>query len=164
MALRIRDLAANCRPTKTHRWLASLQHQLLRCYTQNVDMLETKAGLATGIGRRFKCIPLHGSLAHLKCHLCHEAYQWDDYRLDIQDHKIEDGDNDRLSLPCFRCTDRCESRKEAGMRLLPIGQLRPSMIMLNQVHPQGEEIAHLARSDGLAHPSVLEEKLGRFWP
>ncbi|KAK0621234.1 hypothetical protein B0T17DRAFT_617706 [Bombardia bombarda] len=90
-ALRIRDRAADSEPTETRRWLASLRCKLLRCYTQNVDMLEAKAGLVTGLGRRFDCVPLHGSLANLKCHLCHEAYEWQDYRCHIEESDTEDG-------------------------------------------------------------------------
>ncbi|KAI3333801.1 DHS-like NAD/FAD-binding domain-containing protein [Ustulina deusta] len=162
-ALRIRDLAVSREPTETHRWLASLRSKLLRCYTQNVDMLEAKAGLVTGLGQRFDCIPLHGSLANLKCHLCHEAYEWQDYRCHIEeyiskDRNTENSDNEdqlTLPLPCPRCNGRFEARKEAGMRLLPIGQLRPSMVMLDETHPQGEEIAHLARRDEWASPDLL---------
>ncbi|KAH8763821.1 DHS-like NAD/FAD-binding domain-containing protein [Diaporthe sp. PMI_573] len=162
-ALRIRDRAADCEPTETHRWLASLRRKLLRCYTQNVDMLEAKAGLVTGLGRRFDCVPLHGSLSNLKCHLCHERYEWQDYRRHIEDYIIEDSDtkdgNDEdeltLPLPCPRCNFRFEARKEAGMRLPPIGQLRPSMVMLDETHPQGEEIAHLTRGDELSSPDLL---------
>ncbi|KAI3327461.1 DHS-like NAD/FAD-binding domain-containing protein, partial [Ustulina deusta] len=163
-ALRIRDLAVSCEPTETHRWLASLQSKLLRCYTQNVDMLEAKAGMDWEVD----CIPLHGSLANLKCHLCHEAYEWQDYRCHIEEYIIkdcntensdtEDGNDEdelMLPLPCPRCNGRFEARKEAGMRLLPIGQLRPSMVMLDETHPQGEEIAHLARRDESASPDLL---------
>jgi NAD-dependent histone deacetylase SIR2 len=122
-------------------------------------MLETKAGLATGLGRRFNCIPLYGSLANLKCYLCHEAYEWEDYRrnienCDLEDDNSEDGEEE-LTLPCPRYNGCYEARKEAGMRLLPIGQLRPGMVMLNKTHPQGEEIAYLARGDGLASPDLL---------
>jgi NAD-dependent histone deacetylase SIR2 len=148
---------------ETHKWLASLRRKLLRCYTQNVDMLKAKAGLVTGLGRRFDCVPLHGSLANLKCHLCHEAYEWEDYRCHIEDYIAEDCDtedgNDEddltLPLPCPRCNFHFEARKEAGMRLLPIGQLRPSMVMLDEIHPQGEEIAHLIRGDELSSPDLL---------
>ncbi|KAK3333465.1 DHS-like NAD/FAD-binding domain-containing protein [Cercophora scortea] len=167
-ALSIRDRATEYEPTETHKWPASLRPKLLRCYTQNVDMLEAKAGLATGLGPRCDCVPLHGSLANLKYHLCHEAYEWQDYRRHIEDYVIKDcntgdsdteGDKDEdklaLPLPCPRCSSRCETRKEAGMRLLPIGQLRPGMIMLDEAHPEGEKIAHLARGDNLASPDLL---------
>ncbi|KAI1291669.1 DHS-like NAD/FAD-binding domain-containing protein [Xylaria venustula] len=156
-ALCIRDLA-----------LASLRFKLFRCYTQNVDMLEAKAGLVTGLGRRFDCIPLHGSLANLKCYLCYEAYKWQDYRCHIEEYIIKDGNTENsdtvngngeeeltLFLLCPRCNGRFEARKEAGMRLLPIGQLRPSMVMLDETHPQGEEIAYLARRDEWASPDLL---------
>ncbi|KAI1086082.1 DHS-like NAD/FAD-binding domain-containing protein [Rostrohypoxylon terebratum] len=163
IALSIRDRAADCELTETHRWLASLGRKLLRCYTQNVDMLEAKAGLVTGLGRRFNCVPLHGSIANLKCHLCHEAYEWQDYRSDIEDYSIkgcntEDGNNkDELTLPlsCRRCNIRFKARKAAGMQLLPVGQLRPGMVMLDETHPQGEEIANLIRGDKLSSPDLL---------
>ncbi|KAI3326682.1 DHS-like NAD/FAD-binding domain-containing protein [Xylariaceae sp. AK1471] len=162
-ALRIRDLAVNCEPTETHRWLASLRSKLLRCYTQNVDMLEAKAGMEAGLDWDVDCIPLHGSLANLKCHLCHEAYEWQDYPCYIEEYIIKDCNTENsdtedeltLPLPCPRCNGRFEARKEAGMRLLPIGQLRPSMVMLDETHPQGEEIAHLARRDESASPDLL---------
>ena len=41
------------------------------------------------------------------------------------------------------------------MQLLPIGQLRPGMIMLDETYPQGGEIVHLARGDKLASPDLL---------
>ncbi|KAI8943876.1 hypothetical protein F4801DRAFT_573570 [Xylaria longipes] len=41
------------------------------------------------------------------------------------------------------------------MRLLPIGQLRPSMVMLDETYPQGEEIAHLICRDKLASPDLF---------
>ncbi len=131
-------------------------------------MLEEKAGLVTGLSRRCDCVPLHGSLANLKCHLCHEAYGWQDYRCHIEDYvikdrKTEDGDTEgdkdedklTLPLPCPQCSFRCQIRKEAGMRPLPIGQLRPGMIMLDETYPQGGEIVHLARGDKLASPDLL---------
>ncbi|KAI8623442.1 DHS-like NAD/FAD-binding domain-containing protein [Xylariaceae sp. FL1651] len=162
-ALRIRDLAVSCEPTETHRWLASLRSKLLRCYTQNVDMLEAKAGMKVGLDWDVDCIPLHGSLANLKCHLCFEAYEWQDYRYYIEEYITKDcntensDDEDELTLPlpCPRCNGRFEARKEAGMRLLPVGQLRPSMVMLDETHPQGEEIAHFVRLDKSASPDLL---------
>lgn len=36
-----------------------------------------------------------------------------------------------------------------------IGQLMLSMIMLDQVHPEGEEITHIACCDELSHPDLL---------
>lgn len=155
-ALCLRDRAVQCEPTETHRWLASLRSKLLRCYTQNVDMVERKADLTTGVSRRFKCVPLHGSLANLECHICHEAYEWDDYRSDIEDYILKD-DKDELTLPlpCPRCTTRHEAREASGKRPSPIGQLRPSMVMLNEPHPQDEEIGFIKWHDGLASPDLL---------
>src|SRR3569833_1007907 len=114
-------------------------------------MLETKADLTTGLGQRFNCIPLHGSLTNLEYHLCHEAYQWKDYHCIIEGCNVEN----ELKLPCPQYNGRSEARKKAGMRPLPIRQLQPSMVMLNQTHPQSDKIAHLARNDGTASPDLL---------
>jgi len=46
-----------------------------------------------------------------------------------------------LTLFCPSYNNRNEARKEAGKQLLPVSQLRPSMTMLDQTHPQGDEIA-----------------------
>ncbi|KAJ2970097.1 hypothetical protein NUW58_g9802 [Xylaria curta] len=45
--------------------------------------------------------------------------------------------------------------RQLGKRLLPIGQLRPSMVMLDEANPKGEEIAYLAHIDELARPDLL---------
>lgn len=58
-------------------------------------MLESKADLTTGLGRRFNCVSLHGSLTNLECHLCHKAYEWEDYRGIIEGHNMKD----ELTLP-----------------------------------------------------------------
>jgi NAD-dependent SIR2 family protein deacetylase len=109
-------------------------------------MLEEKAGLETGLGRQFSCIPLHGSLAHLQCSLCHEAYEWEMYRDDIRAER---------DIRCSRCTTRCTNREANGRRRLPIGQLRPSIIMLDSVHPEGAAIASLIQRDHDARIDVL---------
>lgn len=90
-------------------------------------------------------------------------YEWQDYRSDIKDYNIkgyntEDGNNkDELTLPLSyrQCNIRFKARKAAGMQLLPVGQLRPGMVILNETHPQGEEIANLIRGDKLSSPDLL---------
>ncbi|QPH11542.1 hypothetical protein C2857_003333 [Epichloe festucae Fl1] len=61
------------KPTRTNRVISTLQNdgKLLRCYTQNFDMLEHKAALSVGIGEQDEtCVNLHGFLCNLRCTLC----------------------------------------------------------------------------------------------
>jgi NAD-dependent histone deacetylase SIR2 len=145
-ALYLRDLAVDCKPTLTHAWLASLGSQLLRLYTQNVDMLEDQAGLRTGLGQQSNCVQLHGTVASLECYLCHERYGWEDFRDDI---------NLGRDLLCPKCTKRSKDRESAGKRRHTIGQLRPSMVMLDGPQPQGAEIAELVEDDCAADPQAF---------
>jgi len=145
-AMHLRDLVVASKPTSTHRWLASLGPQLLRLYTQNVDMLEDKAGLNTGLGRQFNCVRLHGTLADLQCCLCQETFPWENFRADIGAGR---------DLLCPRCADCCKAREAAGKRRRAIGLLRPSMVMLDGYQPEEEEIADLARGDCADNPEVF---------
>ncbi|KAH8909462.1 DHS-like NAD/FAD-binding domain-containing protein [Coniochaeta sp. PMI_546] len=144
--LQLRDLAAGCEPTATHRWLASLDSKLQRCYTQNIDMLEQKAGLRTGIGGEFRCIPLHGSLAGLECPVCCATDKWEAHRDTIDAGR---------ELRCPVCITYREGRVAAGKRRSAIGQLRPSIIMLDAVHPQSGDIGRLVDTDCAATVQVL---------
>ncbi|KAK0612983.1 DHS-like NAD/FAD-binding domain-containing protein [Bombardia bombarda] len=125
--------------------------------------IPARAGLGTGIGRDFDCVPLHGSLATLKCHLCHELYEWENYRryiedYAIRDHRIQGGDDEdvfQLLLPYLRCNGRSEAREEAGMRRVPVGQLRPDMVILDETYPQSEEIAEIINGDVLLSPDFV---------
>ncbi|KAB5526439.1 DHS-like NAD/FAD-binding domain-containing protein [Coniochaeta sp. 2T2.1] len=149
--LQLRDTVLRCEPTKTHQWLVSLQSKLRRWYTQNIDMLEQKAGLSLDIDNindQSRCIPLHGSLAWLKCNFCHGNFEWDEYRKNIQAGR---------DLPCARCARRCDDRVVAGLRrTTTIGQLQPSIIMSDTpYHPQGGDIAELFQRDREAPTDVL---------
>ncbi|KAB5513544.1 hypothetical protein GE09DRAFT_980714 [Coniochaeta sp. 2T2.1] len=98
----LRDLAAKSKPTLTHRWFASLGDKLLRLYTQNIDMLEDKAGLKTGLGRQFNCVQLHGTIANLQCYLCKEVYPWETFRDELEGRWTDNlGQTIRSTGPCL---------------------------------------------------------------
>ena len=46
-------------------------------------MLEEKAGLSTGLDRKVKCVPLHGSLHFLRCPLCCTRRDWHEHEASI---------------------------------------------------------------------------------
>ena len=57
------------RPTKCHEFLAKLEQRgkLLRCYTQNLDGLETRAGMT-------RVVHCHGNLSSSTCTICGKKY------------------------------------------------------------------------------------------
>jgi NAD-dependent SIR2 family protein deacetylase len=57
----------NAKPTLTHRFIYELhrQHRLLRCYTQNLDGLELKCGIASE-----SIVHCHGRLDEFQCSNC----------------------------------------------------------------------------------------------
>jgi len=65
----------NFKPTPTHKFLRLVHEkgQLLRCYTQNIDMLEQLAGLPES-----KIIAAHGNFKKAHCIDCHKefSYEW----------------------------------------------------------------------------------------
>jgi NAD-dependent deacetylase sirtuin 1 len=70
----------NFQPTKTHHFIHELEKRgkLLRCFTQNIDMLEEAAGISTS-----KVIHAHGSFATATCMECKKRVTCQDLRADI---------------------------------------------------------------------------------
>lgn len=146
----LRQLAKASSPTKTHRAITGLRDggRLLRCYTQNVDMLETRAGLVTDLdSSRVDCIQLHGSLELLCCSICSRTSPTENHLSEILAGE---------DASCPHCTQRSEKRQMAGKRCLPIGWLRPNIVLIGQQgQPSGEEIGELVYKDLSATPDFL---------
>lgn len=143
-------MASGCEPTEAHKSLVAMHNvgRLLRCYTQNIDLLEEKAGLSTGSGEdSADCVTLHGSHRFLRCCLCHCRLPWETF-----DESAIAG----LDLPCPQCKNLSAEREKAGKRRLPIGQLMPDIVRLGQAdHPDGETIARQSLRDEHARPDFL---------
>ncbi|KAL3952803.1 hypothetical protein ACCO45_012746 [Purpureocillium lilacinum] len=149
VALELRQNARIARPTQTHRLLDTLRirGQILRCYTQNIDMLEEKAGLSVGVDPGYNCIPLHGSLRHLRCASCCSLFSnWADYETFITAGE---------SVPCPSCAASCQARVSAGKRRSHIGHLLPDIVLLNGQHRDGEAIGSIITKDVAAPPDFL---------
>lgn len=139
-ALALRNLTTSKEPTDTHRFLIDLRNagKLIRCYTQNIDMLEEKVGLATDLDQdRVDCVQLHGSLRQLRCTYCSETYHWNGFET-----QIEQG----YGPLCPACTVFSNDRIATGKRQAPIGMLLPDFTRTGQEHIYAERIAELARS------------------
>lgn len=134
------------RPSDAHKFIRTLrdQRKLVRCYTQNVDGLESRENLSMdlscGKGSRSRftpkalalpthpthmlkdgqlyggceVVPLHGDLKYLRCTFCQERFDW------------EESGHDRTYLSgsatqCDRCVEIDEVRRAGGKRGLKIG-------------------------------------------
>ncbi|EMD34161.1 hypothetical protein CERSUDRAFT_117653 [Gelatoporia subvermispora B] len=151
--------------------------RLLRVYTQNIDALESKSGLTFGVpeldGKRYRprtpkgkgdvanadvsleaqpgpsrmltppvetprCIPLHGTLESMHCQTCTHSFP-------LRDHlpALISG----VPPYCPECTALEETRQLVGKRSRGVGKLRPSVVLYNELHKDGEEVGDVVRRD-----------------
>lgn len=113
---------------------------LLRCYSQNIDGLESKVGfeMDSTFGAENRCIPLRGSLHFLKCTACKSTHLFQDHY-----HSLSSG-----HFPvCDLCQQKVDEQLAAGRRHRMPGQLRPDIILYGEEHPQVEDIADACKED-----------------
>lgn len=152
------SLSQSAEPSAFHSFLSRLdgEGRLLRCYTQNIDGLEARAGLEVGLPARPaksprkkspqdattmhpaapRCIPLHGQLTHLFCPLCPTVVPLDDY-LPLPPE----------SMPCPTCNLSSTIRHALSERQRKVGSLRASVVLYGEEHPQGELIGTVVERD-----------------
>ncbi|KAF5317379.1 hypothetical protein D9611_004048 [Ephemerocybe angulata] len=150
--------------------------RLLRVYTQNIDAIEQKCGLSFGVpdirskktqGRKNKankedtagdrnlegqqppasstptaetprCIPLHGTLQMMHCQICSHSFPLQDYLPSL---------NAGQPPHCPECTNLERARATVGKRARGIGKLRPSVVLYNEAHNNGEGIGNVVQKD-----------------
>ncbi|KAF7297144.1 DHS-like NAD/FAD-binding domain-containing protein [Mycena indigotica] len=150
--------------------------RLLRVYTQNIDAIEEKSGLTFGIPpfqeKRQKsrtpkpapdtelafpdnvasssrlptpsgettprCIPLHGTLQTVHCQICNHSFA-------LADHLPAFA----IGTPpaCPECISMDETRQLVGKRSRGIGRLRPSVVLYNEEHKDGEGVGFVVQRD-----------------
>lgn len=137
------------KPTETHKFIKILKDKkkLLRCYTQNIDCLESNINLKCGIDaakfdeksnknftkewKDLDVVQLHGNLHKLSCTQCFKNFDW------TPDHqyKLKNGENPE----CENCYIKYQQRLYSGKRLTGnIGILRPDIVLYGENHPQSE--------------------------
>ncbi|KAF7424233.1 hypothetical protein PC9H_009539 [Pleurotus ostreatus] len=174
MIARLSSLSMTADPTPFHYLLHSLDDRgrLLRVYTQNIDAIERKAGLSFGVPESSpkprskskssigpssasavtqsasrlpsppleipRCIPLHGTLQTVHCQTCTHKYPLEEYL-----PSLESG----LPPQCPECTSMEETRQVIGKRARGIGRLRPSVVLYNEMHQDGEGVGDVVEKD-----------------
>ena len=162
-SLRQQVYSENTKATATHKFIRALRDggRLMRCYTQNIDGLESRVGLCTDLSRgkgnkrRFmkkyyeapldildqnhdggcEVVSLHGDLDKLRCTLCHDLFEWSQEHTEIF--------LEAAAPKCNTCTQKSQEREATGKRGLCIGALTTEYCALR------------ARRTRPIHPSLL---------
>ncbi|OBT77472.1 hypothetical protein VF21_05257 [Pseudogymnoascus sp. 05NY08] len=164
--------------TDTHKFIKALRDggRLVRNYTQNIDMLERRAGLCTELARgpgtrgRFnpklrkekrteteengkqdsgvEVVHLHGSLDFLRCGLCARLAEWEDDDRHITTLAGE-------APECPWCSENSAKREGKGRRSLAVGRLRPDIVLYGEEHPSAHLVGPIITHDLSLNPDML---------
>lgn len=166
--------------TGAHRFLRTLRDskRLVRCYTQNIDGLETREGLCADLGRgkgnraRFtkkamslprerasllpggdhdggcEVVQLHGDLKVLRCDICRQTCRWED---DGREALLLRG----RAPECDSCQSQNQDRQNRGKRATKVGFLRPNIVLYGEEHPSSDAIGTISSHDIALAPDVL---------
>lgn len=85
-----------------------------------------------------RCIPLHGTLQTLHCQICMHTFP-------LKNHvsSLTSG----TPPYCPECTQMEETRQLVGKRARGVGKLRPSVVLYNELHKDGEDVGEVVRRD-----------------
>ncbi|THV49266.1 hypothetical protein BGAL_0204g00120 [Botrytis galanthina] len=113
-----------CQLTPFHQIMDNLASEncLLRHITQNIDCLEQKSpDLNTNTLR------LHGQIDQMRCEICYKSYLFQP-RVFLKFYLTD--------LPsCQQCVRISQARISNGRRALPIGKLKPDVLLYGKSHP-----------------------------
>ncbi|KAG5720230.1 NAD-dependent histone deacetylase HST3 [Termitomyces sp. T112] len=177
MIAQLWSLSQAAKPTAFHNVLRALDDRgkLLRVFTQNIDAIEEKCGLSFGVpefeDKRCKgrpkapmaaecpvketlpsgasklpcpssdlprCVPLHGTLQSMHCQICNCSFPLEEYLPSLT-----------LGQPpqCPECTSLEATRQLIGKRARGVGKLRPSVVLYNEAHKDGEGVGEVVKKD-----------------
>ncbi|PPQ63925.1 hypothetical protein CVT24_010323 [Panaeolus cyanescens] len=85
-----------------------------------------------------RCIPLHGTLQAMHCQICTRSFPLSNYISAL---------NAGQPPPCPECTSLERARQSVGKRPRGIGRLRPSVVLYNEDHKDGEGVGEVVRKD-----------------
>lgn len=132
---RLKSQAEEASPSPTHGLLACISEKYnASIYTQNIDGLEEKAGIKKGL------IYLHGSLSKLVCTYCSHRTQ---YTLELNQAILRE-----KRAACPRCSERALERQRSGKRPVPVGVLRPDIVLYGEHRDTTETIRKIEKDRG----------------
>lgn len=144
----LKSITTKATVTPTHHFIKYLDdnERLLRCYTQNIDCLENR--LELGCDKKTKrVVQLHGDLDTVVCTLCKTEFNFS------EEYRFAFGDG--APPECPSCVRSAELRVADGKRTMATGRLRPNIVLYNEPHAKGEEIASITNYDMKRRPDLL---------
>ncbi|KAF6754544.1 DHS-like NAD/FAD-binding domain-containing protein [Ephemerocybe angulata] len=85
-----------------------------------------------------RCIPLHGTLQRMHCQICSYSFPLQDYLPSL---------NAGQPPHCPECTNLEQTRAMVGKRPRGVGKLRPSVVLYNEAHNNGEGVGNVVQKD-----------------
>ncbi|KAJ3408905.1 hypothetical protein HDV05_004692 [Chytridiales sp. JEL 0842] len=147
----LKALVDSANVTPTHEFVRKLEGwgKLMRCYTQNIDSIESRLALSTDLSnpKSVRVVQLHGDLDHVTCTHCKTLFPFNTTHTTT----FLTG----TAPDCPSCISADDLRTSMGKRSVAIGTLRPNVVLYNEHHAQGQEIAELAASDVRKRPDLL---------
>ncbi|KAJ7841347.1 DHS-like NAD/FAD-binding domain-containing protein [Mycena olivaceomarginata] len=106
--------------------------------TVNTEPVASTSRLPTPPPEIPRCIPLHGTLQNVHCQICNHSFALSDHLAALE-----------LGTPpaCPECTAMEETRQLIGKRARGVGRLRPSVVLYNEAHKDGEGVGDVVRRD-----------------
>jgi len=133
--------------------------KLIRCYTQNIDGIETREGLVIG-GKEAQVCQLHGDIHTLRCDYCSVIRE---YTMEWMEMLLDGSAPD-----CPECIAKCTFlfpsfadegtlRESMGKRSLRIGTLLPNIVLYNDPipHPSTTITSSVMSADLSRKPDLL---------
>ena len=130
----LHKLTSNATPTRTHEFIRRLHEsgKLVRCLTQNIDGLESRAGLSCDLfSKECPIVQLHGTLEKVSCSQCNSERLFDEEVSRV----FLNGE----TMPCAACERKRFLRITEGKRGIQVGFMRPSVVLYNENHPHGKK-------------------------
>ncbi|KAF9266476.1 DHS-like NAD/FAD-binding domain-containing protein [Marasmius fiardii PR-910] len=106
--------------------------------TEVVDQTATPSVPSSSSTTTPRCIPLHGTLQNVHCQICNHSYPLDDHLPSL---------NTGIPPDCPECTSMKYTRQLIGKRARGVGKLRPSVVLYNEAHKDGEGVGEVVRRD-----------------
>ncbi|OAX43124.1 DHS-like NAD/FAD-binding domain-containing protein [Rhizopogon vinicolor AM-OR11-026] len=85
-----------------------------------------------------RCIPLHGTLQTVHCQTCMHTFPLENHVSSL---------TSGTPPYCPECTQMEETRQLVGKRARGVGKLRPSVVLYNELHKDGEGVGEVVRRD-----------------
>ncbi|KAG6373435.1 DHS-like NAD/FAD-binding domain-containing protein [Boletus reticuloceps] len=157
MIAQLSELSQAASPTPFHQLLRLLDDhgRLLRVYTQNIDAIESKSGLSFGVPEfedkrckprsRAKTAP--ATTTSTTCTPSQSSASQPNSRLSSPTVEVP------RCIPLTRHASNAalsnmeETRQLVGKRARGVGKLRPSVVLYNELHKDGEGVGEIVRRD-----------------